>query len=533
MRALLVCLPLLAIHSTAAHAAPQHKSDELLYFHCKNGGGEYQATVKTELLLARAFFDPQRSDAENITLAAQHQLRYFWGITRSDPRWPPRMQVVVSRKEPSITIDSVTPGVYGRDLVIDWPRTEERLKIEPGYIARAVAAGRVRRTDPAIRAHVTIRFETAICAHGEQPGETLSTPLPFDPWLMHWLVPRKEFRPIRYHNLVDTTNPCADNDFADLPHPYYYWYDWYPTRVDRDDRKRPFDCTKLLRPGRDYAYYPIDLGPPRNASNDFGKLAATLRRASETRALGATAMLGVLDHEVTALALDAWRERIGQGHDTLADHAKDAQRAFDEGGAPRERGLGMLLLTLRELVKMIDDIDHTTTLDGEYLTVEVNGRYKQSGARLRLRLVLGMTDVFGPKPPAHWRYLQRGLASDDLVVYWGHSGIGENFRLAQIEKNLGQTPAQTQAALDGSPLQLVAFISCYSYMYFGQDLLAASQQRPSGTTFLFTGMGAVVDDRGPLPLFELVDRLLDKRQPTTIAKLPIGDEELWIVKRVD
>ena len=156
--------------ATAAQAAPAApSSEELLYFHCPKGGGEYDATITTQLLLAKAFLDPALSERENVELAAQHQLRYFWGITRADPRWQQRMQVVLSRQEPTFTIQTIEPTTYGRDLVIDWPRKEVRLQIEPGYIARVVATGRVVRGDPAIRAIVEIRFQVALCLPTQLP----------------------------------------------------------------------------------------------------------------------------------------------------------------------------------------------------------------------------------------------------------------------------------------------------------------------------------------------------------------------------
>ena len=533
MRHRLAVLLLLAAPVTAS-AAPSSR-EELLYFHCRNGGGEYTAKMTTEVKVARAFLDTQLSDDENLRLAAQHQLRYFWGITRADPKWRARMQVVLSRKDPTFTIVAKREVPYGRDLVLDWPRTEERLKIEPGYIARAVARGRVGRDDPALAATVEMQFEVALCAHAEQPGAALKTPLPDDPWLLHWLVPRREFRTLRYYNTVDTTTPCADDDFADLPAPYYYWYDWYPTRRGRDIKGRRFDCTRLLRPGRDYRFYTMTLQPTRLASNQLAALADEARRIVATRPLRATIVIGVLDHTVTSLDYAAWQTKLGQGRGILDERARAARTSFTDSRV-HERGMAMLLLTLDELVKLLDDIEHRTTVEGTaelpYLVTEVKGRFRKSGAPVQLRFVLGMTDVFGPKPPAHWQYLWRGLVEDDVVLYWGHSGIGENFRLAQIGRHLGKTAVEIQQALERAPMLLVAFISCYSYMYFGEDLVDAARQRPQPSTFLFTGMGEVVHDRGPLPLFELFDRLLDRTQSTEIKALPIGDEELWILKRL-
>ena len=164
----------------------------------------------------------------------------------------------------------------------------------------------------------------------------------------------------------------------------------------------------------------------------------------------------------------------------------------------------------------------------------MTGRLRQSGRPLRVRLWLGLTDVFGPTPPAHWRILRRALVEDQLVVYWGHSGIGENFRLAQIERHLGVSHEQMSADLRAAPLRLVAFLSCYSYMYFGQDLLAAGAEREDGGYFVFTGMESARHEAGPLAVLELVDRILRPDNPEgRVDAMPrLGDDEFWLVKEV-
>jgi hypothetical protein len=202
---------------------------------------------------------------------------------------------------------------------------------------------------------------------------------------------------------------------------------------------------------------------------------------------------------------------------------------------PRESGTGAYLALLGELAGEMMKVErHATTVDDGYLVTEVSGRLARSGRRLRVRVWLGMTDIFGPTPPRHWRILQKALVEDQMVVYWGHAGIGENFRLAQIEQHLGLSHAEMSAQLRRAPLRLVAFLSCYSYMYFGQDLLAAGAERADGTYFVFTAIGKARHEAGPLAVLDLVDRVVEPgNREARIADLPrLGDDELWLVKEV-
>jgi hypothetical protein len=321
------------------------------------------------------------------------------------------------------------------------------------------------------------------------------------------------------------TNPCADNDFADLPHPFYYWYDWLPTRNGPDDKGRRFDCRLWLKAGDHYHFFPVKLERIAVASHDFSRLRSQLGDAP----LSATILMGVTDHTVLDPRLSNWLELIGSAADgTLSDRAGAALKEHP----PKDSGTQSFLMVLAEAKNQIDLERHTTTIDGEHLMVELHGRLKLSRRLLRARVWLGLTDIFGPKPPNHWRILRRGLAEDHIVVYWGHSGIGENFPLAQIEKHLNVTHDVITDELRRSPLKLVAFISCYSYMYFGQDLLEAGAQRDNGGYFIFTGMEFSRSDARPLAVLDLVDRVL-RDDGGRVDKLPVlADDEFWLIKEV-
>jgi hypothetical protein len=518
---------LVAAVAAVASAAPRRET--LLLANCPRATGEYVGTLRARMVLARAFFDPAIGDDENIRAAALHQLRYVWGHYRNDATAHGAVQLVLSAEEPELTIVSRREAPYGRDLALPWTTTDPRLKIEDAYTLRAVAAGRVRKGDPAIVVEYQLRFKLALCGRGEDPGAALRVPLPPDPWLAYWYVPRARHRLLRYHKDTAITNPCADDDFADLPHPFYYWYDWLPTRHGPDDDGRAFDCRSWLRPGYDYDYVEIPVERFAAPSHDLSRVRDGL--AATSGPLNATIVVGVTDHSVLDLGLDGWRAAIGDGDDLLGRATAARDRWAKEG--PREGGTRSLLETLVGLAQVMTIESHASTVDDDNLRVEVRGRLKESGRALRVRLYLGMTDIFGPRPPKHWPILRRALNEDQLIIYWGHSGIGENFRLAQIEKNLNLSHEQFASELARSPARLIAFLSCYSYMYFGQDLLAAGAQHVGGGAYLFTGIEHARRENGPIAVLALVDRVLSVDGGGRLERLPmLGDDEFWLVKEV-
>jgi hypothetical protein len=509
----------------SATARASERDEALLYASCPRQAGEYVGSYRGRILLHDALLAALGPRPEAIRRSIVQQLRYLWGWYRNEAAAHAQMQVSLGAEEPRIEILSEKRVPYGRELSLSYGETEARLALEDDYTKRGVARGKVGASDPAMLVEFVIHFPLALCGRGEDPPPTVRVPLPPDPWLAYWHVGKERFRPLRYHYERAITNPCADDDFADLPHPYYYWYDWLPTRHGPDDDGKPFDCRQWLKEGVDYGFFDVRLERVRAQTHDFSRLRAQLADGPFT----ATVIIGVVDHGLKALDTAPLVRGLGRGDGVLDARAKAlaASRAW-------EAGTRSFLDVLAELPRYVRIEHHEARADDGNLVVEVHGRLLRSDRAVRLRFALGLTDVFGPVPPRHWKLLRRALAEDRLVAYWGHSGIGENLKLAQIEKNLGVSHARMSAELERSPLRMVAIISCYSYMYFGEDLLAAGAERADGAYFLFTGTEAPKKEAGPLALFELVDAVLAPDNPSgRIDRISrVGPDELWLVKEV-
>ncbi len=471
---------------------------------CPRQAGEYVATLDDRIVLSRGFLDEKLSEDENVRAAILQQEKYVWGWLRTNAEAHRAMRVVLSAEAPEITVTSKTVGRYGRDLVLDWKETDPRLAITDRYTARAIERGAIAAGDEALIVDYRIRFKLAVCGDARPASSEVRVMLPADPWLMYWHVPAKERRPMRYFDDRAITTPCSDDDFADLPLPFYYWYDWQPDRHGPDDAGRPFDCRALLVPERDYFARTLKMERLASPSSDFSEV----RRGLEGDGpLGVTVIIGALDHSYTDLGPATLADALGAGRPL-------GERVAAALDGERERGTRFFLSMLRDLGLVMEVGAHEAAVAGDALRVTVSGRLRRSGRAVRVRAFLSLTDVFGPRPPGHWAIERDALGHDQVIVYAGHSGIGENFRLARIAEQVGATPGAIGDELGRVPFQLVAFLSCYSYMYFGQDLIAAAAQRLVGREYVFTGSEYTRGDRGPLVILDLVDQVLAGAPPS-------------------
>ena len=102
------------------------------------------------------------------------------------------------------------------------------------------------------------------------------------------------------------------------------------------------------------------------------------------------------------------------------------------------------------------------------MIARAEGTLNGSGKPFSLRAFFGSTDLYGPKPPSHWSEALRSMVNDDIFIYAGHSGLGENLRVATLAEQ------EVQSATRQLDYQLLAYLSCYSYTYFDQDQLPTS-----------------------------------------------------------
>lgn len=192
----------------------------------------------------------------------------------------------------------------------------------------------------------------------------------------------------------------------------------------------------------------------------------------------------------------------------------------------RERAVRQMLQMLDELPSVVTVASHTASVRDGYLQLTIDGALKRSGRPVRMNVFHGLTNVFGPVPPNHWAIAREAIINDNVLIYVGHSGIGENLKLAQIAKHTGATHEQLSDEISRAPYQVMAFLSCYSYMYFGQDLMHAGGK---GREFVYTGTGYGKGEKGSLAVLDLLDQALVKEGERPVVKY-VEDEDFILFK---
>src|SRR5262249_26510627 len=79
---------------------------------------------------------------------------------------------------------------------------------------------------------------------------------------------------------------------------------------------------------------------------------------------------------------------------------------------------------LASLAELLEPAGYSATIEGDALAVTVEGTLKRSRRKITLHGYTALTDIFGPRPPAHWPILRLALARDPIVIHPGHSGLG-------------------------------------------------------------------------------------------------------------
>lgn len=257
------------------------------------------------------------------------------------------------------------------------------------------------------------------------------------------------------------------------PCPEFLWYYWQPAR-------REPDCPRLLRERQALTTVQLGVRAARPAGGGLRELVRALDRSPGAR-LRVAAIFGYVDHQSPRPSAEAVAA-CAQG--PLPSGEEPAGCDDLEWGAAQY--VGFVRALQHELVDpqagWLDDA-------GERIRV-IRGRLRRSGRPLEIRAELLETDLLAPPPfvARHAPRLLDALARADVLLYVGHSGLGANLSVAELERAL---PApQVERVLRGSPTRVVGFLGCFTYSYFGPDL---AQRLRGGagrdTLFVYTGSG--------------------------------------------
>jgi hypothetical protein len=489
-------------------------SYDLSYVGCSAKSGETSLELKGEVVLDQEFLKSasELSD-EEINDAIHLQLRYLIAQLRV-PSSTQTPRIIGSESKIQINNIEKEATTYGLDRTVDDLKHPD-YKTDDKYQLKAIARGYAKSSDHAWRIKYRAQIFAAICEASST--RSVFSNLPYDPYLFYWAVRPEDRRTIQWRKSIWKVNPCADSEVADLPHPLYFWYFADPEQTGRDKEDRWFDCRKLLSVNRDYFHASVSIGdtaPPQPAN------ALRFDRIPSSRPLTAIVIFGVIDPNQKVFPVDRLVKRLptkpgsfemgsfleSTGWKSVMTNSKDR----DRGSIYFSRFLTTLASSLTE-----SKWSELPNKEPGSALILLTGKLPRSHADVRLRILFGPTDVFGKSDPVHWKEVLRGITEDDWIIYNGHSGLGHNLSLADLANGTGKSLTEISKAAKRTAYQLVAYLSCFTYSYFGDELL------DSGPRDLVLTGSEFTSERGPLGLLDIYDRYRE----TNGRKLPSVEQD--------
>ncbi|MFN8391345.1 MAG: HTTM domain-containing protein [Bdellovibrionota bacterium] len=490
-----------------ASPPPSPTESVLTFTGCRGSSREIKISFPAHVTLNRAFLEPDRAESAQIMDAIQRQIRFAVGRFMSLHEGP--LLIRPSSHEPEIQVLDVKDVSYPFDAVIT-PVVHPDVTIESPYILAALDRKITHTTDTAIQANYNASLTAIACAANPDVVPEVTVDMPVDPYLYYWTVSPEGFRDISWRSSRFHINPCADEELADIPHPDYVWYFWNPKKSGIDADGRPFDCGHLLKEGTHYLQSPATLTGLRQIGGADIFDGANL---SPREPLKIDIIFGILDAKATnALSLSP-EQRAAALHKF---GSRDLDRFLTHPDVSIDRGSTYFLSFLNHLDEVLDVSSNREERTGRHLLLTLWGALQRSGRAVTMRIYFGPTDLLSGDPPEHWELLRDALATSDVVLYNGHSGLGANMSYANIFP-VGPEDAATDhfTRLTVPQYQLIGYLSCYSWTYFGYDTVDA-RNRARGdaiTDIVFTGSN-FTSERGPLAILSYIDQLLSGDSPS-------------------
>lgn len=444
-RALLILATLLS--------APVSRAAEWLST-CPGKAERVRFEASSALELRPALFGKAPGEAVRAEAVAQ-QVRFYQRSLQE--AWGKEgIQLIISAAPPRIRMLGRAAGKAS--AAIEAGKIEHPdVKVEHPYILAGIAKGLLAKGEPVEKVRFSASWEGISCGQRRLPAST-RVRAPLDPFLAFWIAPPAERKLTRWQESEFVLSPVFEGEYADIPDPFYAWYFWKPGAWGRAGT----------------------VAEATVASRVIGKVKAFSLPRIEGPELRATVIFGVVDAKRKAWKpSESFPSKEG-GANELAKALETMRGLQAQPGL--DRGSLYAIDFLSNLHHVFEGSELRYRWENDWRVLHLEGA--AGGKRVKLRYYFGPTDLLAGEPPAHWRLAADALGTDDLVVYNGHSGLGENFARRNIEK-FAEAPVRQRAG------QLLAVLSCYSFFYLSE------QDAPGG--LLLTGSD-YTSARGPLGL---------------------------------
>jgi len=398
--------------------------------------------------------------------AIELQLKYFQGFLQNDAglRKSSSTHSAVSAYRVPPTVLKVSAANYPLALTID--RFRESSKLHE-YIKSAMTLGQTTLADSAVEIRYQATRMITTCHLTSSPDEVAlpftRLPLPVDPFLALWFVPPANRTVRTFSGKTSMTSPCATAEMAEFGNASEYWYLWSPSSKG---------CKEF-----EGAYLEPALIEAQKKTEELQKLAGPWAGLKRKSSLRVTVLFGNLTTErfkqldpkllvkqLPGLAGDS----APPGSIWLPPYIRPAMGDVYEPGA---REMLIFLNYLKNIIK-ISRVEPPLRVDTKGpLEFTISGLLTGSRQAVRIQVFYGFTTSYSPGGFQHWKRLLKAIEEDDFVFYTGHASLGVNASMDVMKQELGLTAAQLRSKVSKRSYLFVGLMSCYSYSFFGEDLM--------------------------------------------------------------
>ncbi|MBS1963821.1 MAG: hypothetical protein JST04_16545 [Bdellovibrionales bacterium] len=257
-------------------------------------------------------------------------------------------------------------------------------------------------------------------------------------------------------NSAGTPNACTDEDDSG---PEYFWYFWSPER----------EGCRLVE-GRDYLKVTATVAPKNEARDpvkdptfpEYERLAQT---RGGKKVIPISVLIGKFESSASGKPL---RSRDEGAQQFAKMRGQLLAMGFAESEITKKE-----IKAIAKLAKEHGELERANV--GGYPFARLFSKETREGT-MEVRLYYGDSSDQGAK--GFFILYQDALQHDAVVIYDGHSGLGDYLSLANLKRDRGISPAA-----DPSIYQIFYFNSCTSYAYYNDAYFRwkASATDPRGT----------------------------------------------------
>lgn len=375
--------------------------------------------------------------------AIQEQLKFIIGNFKETESSQIR-HISLAYEAPQTNILSINQTHYPHDLEIDSPLLQENLT---PYLSKALQFKKTNKNDFGIEIQYSTDQKVYICNESYEKKSLINFYLPRDPYLAYWYMEPMNRQHLTWNKASNTVNPCVEDEFVDIPDPQYYWYFWLPRKHIRTKNESFLDCQKYLT--------------MQNKLSEIQGQLISLGGQSQTYQLSTSKWEE--QTQIKIRLIFGWTNTQQDPKTDLKALLKKVKGLLS-GSTDQYLASNFIDPSSDDLFDYIANVRSAYNIrkydienKNDHFIVKINGYFTESKKPINLQIFWGPTDVLGKFAPKHWNFINEAIASADLIIYSGHSGLGENMNLLKHHT----LPISTNKSH-----QIIAILSCSSISYF-------------------------------------------------------------------